>query len=358
MKNKICLFLIVVLMTYLLVGTAVYAAEKLKVAFIYNAVVGDFGWFYGIDKSRKITDEELDFVETTFLENVTPGAVAERVMTELCKDGYNIIVPASEDYTTDVLKVAEKYTNVKFLIVGGDIKKDPNVESAYPNNTQAWYILGQVAGKLTKTNTIGVIAAFIGPVGLRTSNAGLLGAKSVNPDVKERIIYINTFYDPAAEKDAALSLIDAGADVLYQATNTPAHVQAAEEKGVYAMSQYEDMRQFGPHAYVSGDEFIWEKYFIPTFKAIYENSWKPRRFQPDLISGISNIAEFGPMVTEEMKAKVEESKNRMLTEGPDFFWKGPIYDNEGNLRVKEGEKLTEEELTGMNWWVDGAITSK
>jgi len=359
MKNKIYFILLMFTLVLLLVSINlnVMAEEKLKVAFVYNAVVGDYGWFYGHDQARKITEKELNFVETSFLESVTPGAVAERVMKDLCKEGYNVIVAASADFEADALKAAEQYPQVKFLICAGTVKKEPNVESFYPKSTQVWYILGQIAAKLTKTNNIGMVGAVVHPLDLQIQNAWILGARSVNPSIVERIIYVNTYYDPAAERDASLSLIDVGCDVISQATNTPAHVQAAEEYGVYAMSQFEDMRQFGPNAYVSGDLFHWEKYYIPTLKAIYENTWKPRLYTPDISTGIVDIAEFGSMVTEEMKAMAEETKNRMLTEDPEFFWKGPIYDNQGNLRVKEGERLTDEELLKMDWWVDGIISS-
>jgi len=359
MKKKNYFILVVFLLAVLLASltSTVMAENKLKVAFVYNAVVGDYGWFYGHDQARKITEKELNFVETTFLESVTPGAVAERVMKNLCKQGYNVIIPASADFEADALKVAEQYPNVKFLISCGTVKKEPNVESFYPNSPQVWYMLGQVAAKLTKTNNIGMVGAVVHALDLQIQNAWMLGARSVNPDVVERIIYINTYYDPAAERDAALSLIDIGCDVISQATNTPAHVQAAEENGVYAMSQFEDMRQFGPNAYVSGDLFYWEKYYIPTLKAIYKNTWKPRLFIPGITSGVLDLAEFGPMVTEEMKTMVEETKHKMITEDPEFYWKGPIYDNQGNLRVKKGERLTDEELLKMNWWVDGIITS-
>jgi len=359
MKKKDYFLLVVFLLVVLLANLTltVMAEEKLKVAFIYNGPVGDYGWFYGHDRARKIVDEALDFVETTFIESVTPGAVAERVMKELCKEGYDVIIPASGDFEADALKAGEQYPNVKFLICGAITKKEPNIESFYPLSTQVWYMLGQIAGKLTKTNNIGMTGAVVYPLDLQIHNAWMLGAKSVNPDVILRIIYINTYYDPAAERDVALALIDAGVDVIAQATNTPAHVQAAEEYGVYAMSQFEDMRQFGPNAYVSGDLFHWENYYIPTLTAIYENTWKPRFFQPDVTSGVMDMTEFGPMVTEEMKAIVEKSKKRMLTEDSTFFWEGPIYDTEGKLRVKEGEKLTDEQLSEMNWWVDGIITS-
>ena len=331
-------------------------SQMMKVAFVYNAAVGDYGWFYGHDKARKLTDEQLDFVETSFLENVQPGSAAERVFKQLCDDGTSVIVAASADFEADVVKVAADYPNVKFLICCGTVAQEPNIESFYPKTTQVWYMLGQVAAKLTKTNTIGMVGAVVHPIDLQVQNAFLLGAQSVNPDIVERIIYINTYYDPAAERDAALSLIDAGADVIAQATNTPAHVQAAEEMGVFAMSQFEDMRQFGENAYVSGDVFYWEKYYIPTLEAIKDGTWEPRLYNPDLTSGICDMAEFGPMVDDEMKQMVDSTREKLLTD-PEFFWKGPIYDTDGTERVADGQQLTEEELLNMKWWVKGVITS-
>ena len=332
------------------------ASGKMKVAFVYNAAVGDYGWFYSHDKARKTTQAALDFVETSYLENVAPGAAAERVLTELCDEGYKVIVAASADYEADAVKVAEKYKNVAFLICAGTVKNEPNVESFFPKTSQVWYMLGQIAGKLTKTNTLGMVGAVVHPLDLQIQNAWMLGAQSVNPKAQQRIIYINTYYDPAAERDAALSLIDAGADVVSQATNTPAHVQAAEEKGVYAMSQFEDMSKFGPKAFISGDIFYWEKYYIPTFKAIRDGTWKPRIFSPDLLSGICDMAPFGPAVTADMKAMVAKTREKFKTD-PEFFWKGPIYDNENKLRVPEGKQLSESELLEMRWWVRGIITS-
>jgi basic membrane protein A len=328
---------------------------KMKVAFVYDTTVGDYGWYYGHDKARKLTQAALDFVETTFMENVLPGAQAERVLTELANNGFEVIITASSGFEADVLKVAEKFPNVKFLSCCG-VETRSNVETFYPLNTQLWYMLGQIAGKLTKTNVIGMIGASVFPIDLQIQNAWLLGAQSVNPDVTERIIYINTYYDPAAERDAALALIDAGADILCQATNTPAHVQAAEEMGVYAMSQYEDMSKFGPKAFVSGEMFFWEKYYIPTLQAIRDGSWKARSFWPDIFTGVAELAPFGSMVTDEMKAMVAESKEKMKTD-PEFFWKGPIKDVNGKVRVEAGKQLTREDLLAMDWWVQGTVTS-
>ncbi len=332
-------------------------AEKMKVAFVYNAVIGDYGWAYGHEKAREETQAALDFVETSCLENVTPGANAERVMADLAAEGYDVIIAVSGDYEADVRKVAPNYPDTDFLLCCGAYSA-ANVESFYPKATQIWWVLGKVAAQLTKTNTIGMVGAVTAPIDLQIQNAFLLGAQSVNPDIVERIIYINTYYDPAAERDAALSLIDAGVDVITQATNTPAHVQAAVEKGVYAMSQFEDMSQFGPDNYISGDKFVWSAYYIPTLQAIKDGNWVPSTTinEPDITSGVCDFVDFGPMVTDEMKTKVQEAVEQVKAD-PKIMWKGPIYDNQGNLVVAEGEYLTDEQLLAMNWWVKGTITS-
>ena len=337
-------------------GTHAAAAEKMKVAFVYHAQVGDFGWFYGHDKARKATEKALDWVKTTRLENVKPGAQAERVFIELCEDGYEVIVGASLDYQADILKVAAANPKVKFLICSGDAMKEPNVESFFPERAGLWYMMGQIAGKLTKTNTIAVVGSIQVPVILQINNAWLLGARSVNPKVEERLVYVNSFFDPAAERDAALSLIDAGADVILQGTNTPSHVQAAQEKGILAMSQWEDMKKFGPDAYVTGEVFHWERYYIETLEAIKAGTWKPRVYYPPLEKGVADFADFSPMVTDEIKKIIEETRAKLMKD-PTFFWTGPLSDTDGKVRAKAGEKLSEKDLATMNWHVEGIITS-
>ena len=204
----------------------------------------------------------------------------------------------------------------------------------FPERTQLWYMLGQIAGKLTKTNTIGMVGSIQIPIIVQINNVWLMGARSVNPKVEElRLIYLNTFFDPAAERDAALSLIDAGVDVICNGTNTPSHVQAAQEKGILAMSQWEEMQKFGPEAYVTGEVFKWENYYIETLKAIRAGTWKPRLYYPPLDKGVVAFADFSPKVTDDIKAVLAETQAK-LKEDPNFFWKGPINDNDGKSREK------------------------
>lgn len=336
------------------------SGEKMKVAFIYNAQIGDYGWAYSHEEARKKVQQSLGYVETVSLENVSPGAKAERTMRELANRGFKVIVATSSDFEADVLKVAKDFPNVDFLICAGTVAKKPNVESFYPKHDQLWYIMGKLAGYMTKTNTLGMIGAIVHPLDLQTQNAFELGALSVNPKVKLKCLFINTYYDPAAEKDAAKSLINAGADVLAQCTNTPAHVEAAEEEGVYAISMFADMRQFGPKAFLSGDDFKWEKYYIPTIEKIHKNQWVPQLVEPDITSGILTMAHFGNSVPQDVRDKIKADLDKAI-EGkvvPDSYWEGPIYDNKGNLVVPKGQKLTEKQLLNMNWWVKGIITSQ
>lgn len=356
-NNLLLVMLLICGLFILSVQAEEYSKENpMKVAFVYHAAVGDFGWFYGHDKAREITDEELDWAKTSRLENVKPGAQAERVFKELCKEDYKVIVAASMDYQSDILKVAEEYPDVAFLIASGDICKEPNIESYFPQRTQIWYLLGQLAAQLSDSGTIGMVGSIVFPLGLQINNAWLLGAQSINPDITERLIFVNSFFDPAAERDAALSLIDAGADVICQGTNTAAHVQAAEEMGVYAMSQWENMKKFGPKAYATGEVFNWDRYYVETFTAIKNGTWKARMYYPEFKKGVADISEFGPMITDEMKKKYEETRAKLL-EDPMSIWEGPIYDTDGKLRVKSGERISEEDFMTMGWYVKGIITS-
>lgn len=334
--------------------------EKMQVAFIYNAQIGDYGWAYSHDVARKEIEKKLDYVKTVALENVAPGAKAERTMRELASRGFEVIVAPSSDYEADVLKVAKDLPNVKFLICGGTVSQKPNVESFWPKHYQMWYIMGKLAGYMTKTDVLGIVGAIVHPLDLQTQNAFTLGALSVNPKVKVRCLYINTYYDPAAEKDAAKSLINVGADVIAQSTNTPSHVQAAEEEGVYALSMWADMHKFGPKAFLSGDNFDWSQYYIPTIEEIHQGKWTPKMATFDITSGILRMADFGESVPQDVKDKIKAELDKVVKGGvdPDNFWQGPIYDNKDNLVVPKGEKLTEEQLLNMNWWVKGVVTSK
>ncbi len=331
--------------------------EPLKVAFVYNSLIGDAGWCYGHEQARKKVEEELDFVETTYMEDIAVGTQAQRVFSQLAEDGYDVIIPVTSAFEEDCRAIAPQYPDTWFLQNSGTYTA-PNCESLMPDTTEVWWLLGKAAAMLTKTKKIGVVGGFTASIDMAITNAWLLGAQSVDPDITEHIIYINTYYDPAAERDAALSLADAGCDVLSQGTNTAAHVQVAVEKGLYAMSQYEDMSSYGPDVYVSGDDLNWAAYYIDTLTKIHEGTLVPQEpyASTNLWDKSCNYLPWGPMVTDEMKAELDKAYEELKAD-PDLIWKGPIYDNQGNLRVKEGEYLSDEDFISMDWWVKGVVTA-
>ncbi len=339
-------------------GVAGYTAENpMKVAFVYHGVTGDFGWFYNMDKARVATNEALDWVNCEKIENVAVGTDAARVFEDLCNDGYKVIVAGSLDYQADIQAVASNHPDVAFLIASGGIC-DTNIESFFPRHDGVWYVLGQVAAYLSESGKIGVVGSLPNCLTVTCiADAWTLGAQSINPDIEVDVIYVNSFDDPAAERDAALSLIEVGCDVIMQGTNNAAHVQACEEKGVYCMSQWEDMSSYGPTCYVSGERFNWDAYFCEVFPQIASGEWTGRIYYPDYASHGCEILPFYIDLPQELLDIVAETEAK-LEEDQNFFYVGPIYDAKGNLRIAFfNESAATEIYTEVDWHVQGIVSS-
>jgi basic membrane protein A and related proteins len=331
-------------------------ASPMKVAFVYHGTVGDKGWFYGHDQARIKVEADLNWVETQTIESAKPGSDAERVFTELCDEGYKVIVAASLDYEEDCISVGEQYPDVAFLVCSGS-KTTANVEPFFPRRDQLWYLLGQVAGGLSKTGKLGLVGSLpnqptINPI----ADAWILGAQSVNPNATLNIIWLNTFDNPPAERDAALSMIEEGCDVIMQGTNNPAHVQVCEEKGVYSMSQWEDMSQYGPNTYVAGEQLKWEVYYEDTFTKIAQGTWKASLYYPPYSMGVAQETKFYQTLPAEVMQKYTDTKAKLLAD-PQLMWAGPIYDIDGNLVVKDGERVADADVYKTSWLVKGIISS-
>ncbi|WP_079932703.1 BMP family ABC transporter substrate-binding protein [Carboxydocella sp. ULO1] len=327
------------------------AGDKLKVAFIYVGPVGDAGWTYAHDQGRKYLEQQLPNVETTYIESVPEGADAERVITELAEKGNKIIFATSFGYMDAMLKVAQKYPDVVFLHCSG-YKTAPNMGTYFGRMYQARYLTGIVAGKMTKSNTIGYVAAFPIPEVIRGINAFTLGVRSVNPNAKVKVVWTNTWYDPAKEKDAAKSLLDAGADVIAQHQDTPGPQQAAQEKGVYSIGYNSDMSAYAPKAVLTSAVWNWGPYYVNTVKAVMEGKWKSEQYWGPMSDGIVNLAPYGPMVPAEVKDLVEKKKQEILSGSWDVFT-GPIKDQNGQVRVPAGSKMTDEQMLSFDWFVEG-----
>ena len=327
------------------------AQEKLKAAWVYIGPVGDFGWTYQHDQGRKAVEKEFgDKVETTYVENVPEGPDAERVIEQLARAGNKIIFTTSFGYMEPTLKVAKRHPKVYFEHATG-FKQAPNVATYNSKFHEGRYILGQIAAKTSRTGTIGYIASFPIPEVISGINSLMLGAQSVNPDIKVKIVWVNSWFDPAKEADAAKALIDQGADVISQHTDSPAAMQAAEQRGVKAFGQASDMINFGPKAQLTSIVDNWAPYYVERVKAAMDGSWTSTDTWSGMKDGEVVMAPYTNM-PDDVKKLAEETEAKIKSGELNPF-QGPIYNQAGDLVVKEGEALPDKDILSMNWYVKG-----
>ena len=325
--------------------------EKIKVAFMYVGPVGDAGWTFEHDKGRKYLAEKMPDVETTYVESVPESADAERVLTEMAEKGNKVIFATSFGYMDYVIKVAQKYPKVVFMHATG-FKTAPNAGTYFAREYQARYLSGIVAGKATKANLIGYVAAHPIPEVIRGINAFTLGVRSVNPKAKIKVVWTNTWYDPGKEKEAAKSLLEVGADVIAQHQDTPAPMQAAEEKGKLGVGYNSDMRPYAPKAVMTGPVWNWGPYYVKVVEAVKNGTWKPDQYWGPMSEGVIDLGPYGPMVPDDVKKLVDTKKQEIITGKWDVFT-GPIKDQKGELNVKEGQRMTDPDMLSFNWFVEG-----
>lgn len=326
--------------------------EKLKVAFIYVGPVGDAGWTWAHDQGRQHLQKTLnDKVETTFVESVPEGADSERVIEELVKKGNKVIFATSFGYMDSMLAVAKKYPDVYFYHATG-FKTAPNMSTYFGRAYQARYLTGIVAGLQTKKNSIGYVAAFPIPEVVRGINAFTLGVRSVNPSAKVKVVWTNTWYDPAKEKDAAKSLLDVGVDLIAMHQDTPGPLQAAQEKGAFAVGYNSDMSKFAPNAFLTAPVWNWGPYYVRSVESVLNKSFKSEQYWGPMKDGIIDIAPIAAFAHKDAKPKVEEFKKKILDGSWDVFT-GPIKDQTGKERVAAGQKMTDEQMLSFDWFVEG-----
>ncbi len=326
-------------------------AEKIKVAFVYNAPVGDGGWSYAHDQGRKYLESKMPGVQTVFVESVPEGADSERVITQLVEQGAKIVFTTSFGYMDSTLNVAKKYPNVTFVHCSG-FKTAPNVGTYFGRIYQARYLSGIVAGKQTQSDVIGYVAAFPIPEVVRGINAFTLGVRSVNPKAKVKVIWTNTWYDPAKEKQAAMSLLDAGADVLAQHQNTPGPMLAAQEKGKFGIGYNSDMSKVAPKAVLTSPVWNWGPYYVKVVESVRDKNWKNEQYWGSMKDNVVDLAPFGPMVSEDAKKLVADAKKKIVDGSWDVFW-GPVKDQSGAVKIAAGQKMSDADLLGFNWFVEG-----
>ena len=334
------------------VFTSAHAAEPLKIGFVYVGPVGDLGWSYRHDVGRKALEAKFgDKIKTTFVENVPEGADAARVITDLAKSGNQLVFTTSFGFMNPTLKVAKQFPNVKFEHATG-YKRADNVATYAARFYEGRYVVGKIVGKMTKSNTIGYIGSFPIPEVVQGINAAYLAARSVNPEVKFKIVWVNSWYDPAKERDAAKVLIDQGADVLLQHTDSPAPMQLAEEHKIWAVGQSADMAKFGPNVQLTAIVDDWDPYYIARVQAMLDGQWKADDTWGGLKSGMVQLAPYNSKLPAEVVALAEETR-KGIEAGTLHPFQGPLKDQAGQERIPAGRAATDEEILKMDWYVQG-----
>ncbi|WP_101048822.1 BMP family ABC transporter substrate-binding protein [Macromonas nakdongensis] len=327
-------------------------AEPLKAAWIYVGPVGDAGWSFAHDLGRKAAEAKFGAdLQTTFVESVPEGADAERVIRDLAQQGNKIIFATSFGYMEPMLKVAAEFPDVKFEHATG-YKTADNMRIYDASFYQDTYMAGVIAGSMTKSNTLGFVGSFPIPEVLRNINAYSLGAQSVNPKAKVKVVWVNTWFDPPKESDAAQSLINQGADVLLQNTDSTAVLQTAEKNGKYAFGWDSDMSAFGPKAHLASAIADWGPYYIKSIEDVKGGTWKTERTVWGVKEGLNDLIKISDMVPAAAKTKVDEIK-ASLKAGTFEPFTGPIKDNTGKEVLAAGVQADQAWKDGINFFVKG-----
>jgi simple sugar transport system substrate-binding protein len=330
------------------------AAAPLKIGFVYSGPVADVGWTYQHDLGRKMVEKEFGSrVQTVFVEKVAESAEADRVIRGLVEDGCKMIFTTSFGFMDPTIRVAADYPDVIFEHCSG-YKMAKNVGIYQTRFYEGAYLIGLLGGRMTKSNTFGYVAPFPIPEVIRNLSAWTLGARSVNPKVGVKVVWVNSWYDPSRERDAAQTLINQGADVLYQNTDSPAAVQLAQAKGVYAFGQDSDMSRFGPRAHLSGNTLNWGVYYVHKVRQVLDGRWKSEDTKWGLKEGMVQVVAPNSEVPKDVAALFEKKKAEILA-GTFQPFTGPIKDNTGTVRVAAGQTLPEDELWKMKWYADGVL---
>ncbi|MDR3515571.1 MAG: BMP family ABC transporter substrate-binding protein [Azospirillaceae bacterium] len=334
-------------------GTAaVSAADKLKAGFIYVGPVGDFGYSYQHDLGRKAVEKALgDRVETSFAENVSEGADAERVINQFASTGYGIVFATSFGFMNAAVKVAARYPKIKFEHATG-YKRGPNLATYSARFYEGRTVVGRIVAHMTKNGKIGYIGSFPIPEVVNGINAFTIALRRIRPDAEVHVIWAGSWYDPGKESAAAKALIDQGCDVICQHTDSPAAVQAAQERGIWAVGQSSDMTSFGPKAHLTAIVENWTGYYVDRVKAVLDDSWKPIDTWGGLSSGMVQLAPLNPAIPADVQDLAKQTIAD-ISSGALHPFAGPIKDQTGKLVVAEGQHASDPDILSMAYFVEG-----
>ena len=334
-------------------NTSVDAKKELKtkVGFIYVGPIGDGGYTYAHNEGRLYLEKELK-IETIYRESIKEDkAEVEKVVEEMIEQGAHVIIGTSFGFQDGLLSKAKEHKDIKFLHCSG-YETAENLGQYFGKIHEIMYLDGIVAGLKTKTNKLGFVGAFPIPEVIRNINAFTLGAQSVNPNVKVSVNWTNTWYDPSKEKDAAIALIDAGADVIAQHQDTAGPQQAAEAKGVFCIGYNTDMSKTAPKANLTSAVWNWGPYYVKQIKAVINGSWKAETYWGEYADGVVEMAPLTSLAPEKAKEAVDKAKEDIKL-GKNKVFVGPLKDQKGNVKVESGKIMSDKDIWNINWFVQG-----
>jgi basic membrane protein A and related proteins len=324
----------------------------LKVAFVYVTPIEPYGWVQQHERGRQAVEAAFKGkVKTTYVENVPEGPDAERVIRDLAQQGNQLIFTPSFGYMEPTLKVAREFPKVKFESITG-YKTAPNVAVANARYYEGRYLAGIAAGRMTRTNLAGYVAGFPIPEVLQGINAFTLGMRSVNPKAQVKVVWLGTWFDPAKEREAAMTLFDQNVDVVSFHTASTAVMQAAQERGKMAVAYHSDMRKIAPDAQIAAVTHHWGDYYVRRVQAVLDGTWKPGNFWGGVAQAMVRCGDFGSKVPKSVQQEVLARQSDIAT-GKVLPFAGPIRDNHGKLVVAKGHSLSDPQILSMNYLVEG-----
>ena len=336
------------------------ARDPLKVAFVYISPISSAGWVYQHDLGRQAIEQAFNkpnkraLVKTSFVESVSEGPDAERVIRDLAKAGNQLIFTPSFGYMEPTMQVAQEFPQVRFESVTG-YKRAQNVATSNARYYEGRYLAGVAAAKMSKNHLAGYVAAFPIPEVLQGINAFMLGMKSVDPKAQIKVVWVNSWFNPTLERDAAETLVNQGADVLAYHTGTHSIMQVAQERGVWAVAYHSDLSAMGFTTQLLAVTHHWEKYDVSRVRALLEGSWKSKDTWGGLKDGMVDISAWNDKVPTAIKKEVEAVKNQII-QGKTVVFKGPMLTQDAKVVAKEGAVLSDDQVQQMNYLLDGVLT--
>ncbi len=342
------------LLSFAVAGTASAQPHEgpVKAAFVYVGPVGDFGYSFAHDQGRKFLEEKLgDKVETTYVENVAEGPDAERVIRQLAQDGNDIIFATSFGFMNPTLKVAKQFPDVKFEHATG-YQTAENMAAYNAKFYEGRAVLGTIAGMMSESGKAGYVASFPIPEVVMGINAFTQAARKVNPNFETQVVWVNSWYDPAKESQAASALLDQGADVITQHTDSPGPLQEAEKRGAIAFGQAWDMQSFAPNAHMTAIVDQWGPYYVQRVQAVLDGTWETQNVWLGMKEGEVVMSPFNDKMPDNVKVAAQKIVDGTI-DGSYHVFAGPINDQSGAEKVPAGQTVSDEDLLKMDWYVEG-----